>query len=253
MVPIYLCSIIALFVFTQRFFLFWSIRNKHGSWFGSFLNNIEEQNFEAALNTCQDSTHPVAKVLTVATQTAMQRPDRVKAEAERVGMAELQKYERFLPLLSFIAQVAPLLGLLGTVLGMVKMFYGLQGDGLANVNASALSGGIWQALLTTAAGLIVAAPTLGAHLYLTSKVDILRSQLRDAVERLLTALPTELSTPLQQQYALSTPSLSPKEGKLLPGQALQSQERSIEVLTPSQEMLQAVQTGPKRPLPGEGV
>ena len=73
------------------------------------------------------------------------------------GSLELQQYERGLSLISFIAQVAPLLGLLGTVFGMVEMFYGLQKAGLANVDAAALSSGIWKALLTTAAGLIVAA------------------------------------------------------------------------------------------------
>ncbi len=73
---------------------------------------------------------------------------------------EIQRLEKNLALLSFIAQVAPLLGLLGTVLGMVDLFIGLQGSGLSNVDVSALSSGIWKALLTTAAGLMVAVPTL---------------------------------------------------------------------------------------------
>jgi biopolymer transport protein ExbB len=65
------------------------------------------------------------------------------------------------------------------------MFYGLQQAGLSNVDASALSSGIWQALLTTAAGLIVAAPTLAAYMYLTSRVERLRQQMSDAVTQLL--------------------------------------------------------------------
>jgi len=91
-------------------------------------------------------------------------------------------------LLAFITQVAPLLGLLGTVLGMVKMFFSLQQAGMSNVDVSLLSSGIWQALLTTAAGLMVAAPSLAAHSYLSTRLEHFRFHLKDSVERLLTAL-----------------------------------------------------------------
>ncbi|MCB9645410.1 MAG: MotA/TolQ/ExbB proton channel family protein [Deltaproteobacteria bacterium] len=95
--------------------------------------------------------------------------------------------EAYLALLAFIAQAAPLLGLLGTVLGMVELFLGLEGAGLRDVDTSLLSAGIWKALLTTAAGLGVAVPTLAGHAYLASRVDLFRLALVDAVERLITA------------------------------------------------------------------
>lgn len=187
--PIYLCSLIALGVFVQRWLLYREIRALQLPWLPKVLLMIRNQQVDAAIAECENHRHPVAHVLSQASRVFHVRPDRVAAEAERVGHRELQKYENYLPLLSFIAQVAPLLGLLGTVLGMVEMFLGLQNSGIANVNASALASGIWQALLTTAAGLIVAAPTLAAHLYLTHRVDSFRGQLRDAVEQFLTALP----------------------------------------------------------------
>jgi biopolymer transport protein ExbB len=118
------------------------------------------------------------------------RPDRAEAEARRVGSLEIQKAESYLPLLSFIAQAAPLLGLLGTVLGMVDLFLGLQSSGLREVDVSLLSSGIWKALLTTAAGLTVAVPTLAAYSYLAHRADGLRLQVTDLVQQLLTEVAT---------------------------------------------------------------
>ncbi len=192
--PLYLCSFIALIVFFQRWLLFREIQTRELSWLKGVLALVKQHRFDAAIAECENHRHPIAHVLSQTGQVGIQRSDRLEAEAERVGNLEIQRYESFLPLLSFIAQVAPLLGLLGTVLGMVKMFLGLQNSGLANVNASALASGIWQALLTTAAGLIVAAPTLAAHLYLTSRVDRFRMQLSDAVQQFMTAWPMVSAT-----------------------------------------------------------
>lgn len=189
MYPIYLCSFVALLAFCERLFLYWKIRGHDLPWLSPVLDKVEQKDWDKALQYCKAVQHPIANVLDASIQMFLHRPDRVKAEAQRVGMNILSRFDRFLDLLSFIAQVAPLLGLLGTVIGMVKMFYGLQKAGLANVDASALSSGIWQALLTTAAGLVVAAPTLAAYMYLSARMERFRNQMRDATEQLLTALP----------------------------------------------------------------
>lgn len=204
--PIYICSLIASVVFFQQWLLFREIRTRSLPWLDDVLSLVRKKQYNAAIAECESQQHPVAHVLSRATHVLHERPDRVAAEAERVGMLEIERYERFLPLLSFIAQVAPLLGLLGTVIGMVKMFLGLQGAGIGNVNASQLASGIWQALLTTAAGLIVAAPTLAAHLFLATRVDRFRSQLRDAVQRFLTALPSSLA-----EVGASSQTVSPSD------------------------------------------
>lgn len=217
--PIYLCSILALVVFFQRWLLFREIRSRQLPWLKDVLSLVGQRRFDAAIAECENHQHPVAHVLSQAGQVGLRRPERLQAEALRVGNLEIQRYERFLPLLSFVAQVAPLLGLLGTVLGMVKMFLGLQNAGLANVNASALASGIWQALLTTAAGLIVAAPTLAAHLYLTLRVDRFRAQLSDAVEQFLTVWPANV-TPAERASVSgsaavgSASGLESRQGKL---------------------------------------
>ncbi len=187
--PIYLCSVLALTLFGQRLWLYRKIRANHLPWVEPILQHIGAMHYSEAAEAAEKIDHPVARILSASARLALMRPDRVAAEAERVGMLELSQYERNVPLLALISQIAPLLGLLGTVVGMVQLFFGLQSAGMANVNAAALSSGIWQALLTTAAGLVVAAPTLAAHHYLTSRIDNLRLQMRDSVERMLHVLP----------------------------------------------------------------
>ena len=81
------------------------------------------------------------------------------------------------------------LGLLGTVVGMVELFQGIQGQQTGSMAMEALSGGIWKALLTTAAGLTVAVPALAVHAYLTSRVARFRVQLTTIVQRLRYAYP----------------------------------------------------------------
>jgi biopolymer transport protein ExbB len=110
-------------------------------------------------------------------------PEQAEAEAKRVATLELTRLESGVNLLSFLAQVSPLLGLLGTVLGMVEMFMGLQEAGEGNVAISDLASGIWKALLTTAAGLTVAVPALAGYAYLVSRVDQVRLQIVDIVQR----------------------------------------------------------------------
>jgi biopolymer transport protein ExbB len=112
------------------------------------------------------------------------QPKRANEEISRVAAGELQQLEGYLGLIAFVAQVAPLFGLLGTVLGMVDLFSGLEAAG-QSVDASTLSAGIWKALLTTAAGLIVAIPMLGGHAWLVSQSERLRGNMKDAGVRIL--------------------------------------------------------------------
>jgi biopolymer transport protein ExbB len=187
--PIYLCSVVALVVFAQRLLLYRTIRPSRLLWLDQMLELLHQRDWRSAIKLCRTEDHPVARVFLGSLKMLNHRPDRVTSEAERLGNRELEYLERYLSLLGFIAQVAPLLGLLGTVLGMVKMFLELQSGGMSNLDASALASGIWQALLTTAAGLIVAAPTLAGYLYLSSRIDRFRHQLRDAVTQFLSAIP----------------------------------------------------------------
>ncbi|SEA47298.1 MotA/TolQ/ExbB proton channel family protein [Rubrimonas cliftonensis] len=113
-------------------------------------------------------------------------PGAARAAAAQSGAAEIARLGRFLPLLEVIAAISPLLGLLGTVLGMIQSFQELElAAGAAN--AAVLAGGIWQALLTTAAGLIVAIPAGVAASLMSARVDRVAHDVEDAVGRLLDA------------------------------------------------------------------
>jgi biopolymer transport protein ExbB len=188
MVPIYGCSILALSVFVQKLVQFRLARLEDMTWFAPVRELIAQDQRTQALERCARSNQPVARVVAATASTWWTRPERAEAEGRRVGSLELQNLESRFGLLSFIAQVAPLLGLLGTVLGMVDLFAGLGSAGIGNVDAAALSGGIWKALLTTAAGLIVAVPALAAHTWLTSKTDALRLRMSDAMQQVLTLI-----------------------------------------------------------------
>lgn len=189
MAPLVLCSVTALAVFLKKALDLKRARLRELAWLDGVLAAVQAGELGRAHAACGDAAHPAARVAEATLSTLQRRPDRAEAEARRVGGLELQRLETGLGLLAFIAQVAPLLGLLGTVLGMVDMFVGLEGAGLRNVNVSQLSSGIWKALLTTAAGLVVAVPTLAAHAYLASRSDRVRLVLTDTVQRILNSGP----------------------------------------------------------------
>ncbi|MFT5434016.1 MAG: biopolymer transport protein ExbB [Myxococcota bacterium] len=132
------------------------------------------------------SPSPVARVLeaTLEGLAADRSPSSLRAEIGRVGSAELRSLESWLRPLSAIAHLSPLLGLLGTVFGMISAFQKIQQAG-SQVDASLLSGGIWEALLTTAFGLAVAIPTMAAFYFLEGEVDFARAAMRDRSTRIL--------------------------------------------------------------------
>ncbi len=138
-----------------------------------------------------DDAHILAPVIKLAARIKATpgARERIEAEAE----LEFARLERGMRTLDIIAQLAPLLGLFGTVLGMIEAFQAMQGAG-ANVDPSQLAGGIWVALLTTAAGLAVAMPTSVALSWFEARIDHERMEAEKAFARILTP-DTEHSAP----------------------------------------------------------
>jgi biopolymer transport protein ExbB len=126
----------------------------------------------AALRTLQGGSAPADRVAAYAVEGLAAGVDRrtLDAEIERRGNEELERMNRHLRVLEVIAVVGPLLGLLGTVLGMIQSFQELE-LAQGSANAAVLAGGIWQALLTTAAGLIVAIPAAVAAQLIAARVE----------------------------------------------------------------------------------
>lgn len=189
MVPIYLCSAVALAIFCKKILEFRARRLADVAWLDQVLDALNSRDISQARTRADATAHPAGPVVVSMLDILRKRPDRVEAEARRVGSIKLQQLEKHVGGLSFVAQAAPLLGLLGTVIGMVELFMSLQGTGMATVDVALLATGIWTALLTTAAGLMVAVPALAGYAYLNSRTDRFRLTLRDSIERVLTALP----------------------------------------------------------------
>ena len=139
-----------------------------------FLNGVrtvlKRENIVEALSICDATPGPVARLVKTAILNRDQGRERVREALEEAGLAEVPRLEEKLNLLATIAQLAPLLGLLGTVLGFIQTFMGMQEAGL-QAHVTELSTGIWQALVCAAAGLAVAIPAHAGYNYLVSRVN----------------------------------------------------------------------------------
>ena len=142
---------------------------------------------QAALALLAKRRHPVARAMesaiTTSTDFGLTAEDR-DAEISRVGSAQIRDLESHLRGLEVIANLSPLLGLLGTVIGMIGAFAKLEDAG-SKVDPAMLAGGIWEALLTTAFGLVIAIPALAAFYVFEGRVESVRAVMKDAVTRIL--------------------------------------------------------------------
>jgi len=177
-----LMSILATAIILLKLYQFYRSGLRQTAFVEDTLSTLARGEHEQALHTLQQQTSPVARVLESAVSfganPTMSSSD-VEAEVSRVGSAQIRNLESWLRGLSSIAHLSPLLGLLGTVTGMIVAFMNLQAAG-SQVDPSILSGGIWEALLTTAFGLTVAIPSMAAFYYLEGEVDYVRANMKDA-------------------------------------------------------------------------
>lgn len=151
------------------------------------LGRLAAGDVTGAMSILANCSNPVAKTMTLAVDGVYVRPlDRqiLTEELDRDGTARVESLRNGLGVLELIATLAPLLGLLGTVLGMIDAFQALEDAG-SRVNPGILAGGIWAALLTTAAGLVVAIPVAAIHHLLDSVVRATTHRMEDAVTRIL--------------------------------------------------------------------
>lgn len=173
MYPIAGCSFALLVFVFERFIALRRGRVIPGPFVKRFLEQLREGQLdrEKALKLCQDNKSPIALVFAAAAKkwgrTSVEVEQAILDAGERVNN-HLRKHLR---LMNGISQVAPLLGLLGTVLGMIVSFNGISSASGAEGQREMLAGGIAQALITTASGMLVAIPALTAYLYFVGRVD----------------------------------------------------------------------------------
>ncbi|MEJ2066581.1 MAG: MotA/TolQ/ExbB proton channel family protein [Deltaproteobacteria bacterium] len=171
MYPIAFCSIIAVGIFLERI---WVLRRGHVLP-RDFLIEVEDlvmrRKRPEAISLCKRNNSSIAHVVRVGIENYGKKRDVIKEKIEEVGRREAASLERYINVIGTIAGVSPLLGLLGTVSGMIKSFNIISMQGVAD--PASLAGGISEALITTAAGLVVAIPTFVIYRYLSNKADSL--------------------------------------------------------------------------------
>ncbi|MFP6756325.1 MAG: MotA/TolQ/ExbB proton channel family protein [Alphaproteobacteria bacterium] len=180
-------SVVALTIILVKIYQFSRSRLLRTKFIDQAVLLLHNDGPDTTLLALAETPHPVARVmettLRTSTNTSLSIEDR-DTEISRVGSAEIRNLESYLRGLEVIANLSPLLGLLGTVLGMIKAFARLESAG-TKVDPAILAGGIWEALLTTAFGLSVAIPALAAFYILEGQVENVRAQMKDATIRVL--------------------------------------------------------------------
>jgi len=139
----------------------------------SILERMKRHETKEALQICDKTGSPISPILKAGILKYDRPRPQIKEAIEDASLYEIPKLEKNLTALATIAHVSPLLGLLGTVTGMVRCFQTIQAKSTSfhPVSPGDLAGGIWEALLTTVAGLVVAIPTFVAYNYLVSRIN----------------------------------------------------------------------------------
>jgi biopolymer transport protein ExbB len=170
MIPLLLLSILTIYIFGERW---WAIR-KASQIDENFMRNIHdyihEGKIKAAINLCQTQETPIARLIEKGIERIGRPLSDIQTAVENMGNVEVSRLEKGLPMLATIAGGAPMIGFLGTVIGMIQAFYNMSQAG-SNVDITLLSGGIYTAMVTTVAGLIVGITAYFGYNYLVARID----------------------------------------------------------------------------------
>lgn len=184
--PILFCSALAVAVIIERFYRFHKYKIDVDNFIGKIKSYLEKNKLKEAESFSKKFRGAIPKITCAAISICQlnidcgEKEKRVFAE----GSNALRKMEKHLRTLGIIAHITPLMGLLGTVTGMMKAFMKIQ-ELSGAVDASVLAGGIWEAMITTAAGLVVAIPTMVAYHYFEGRIDDISSQMKCAARMVL--------------------------------------------------------------------
>lgn len=169
MIPIILGSIIALAIILERAWTLWKIRLNIPQFAHEIFLYLERGQFQKALERCAKVRHPIADVFKLGILNRDLRKEEVESMMEREGDEQVQYLERYLGALIIIIGVEPMLGFLGTIIGLIRAFMAWEHLG-PNITVSALAAGIYEAMITTAAGLSVAIPSYIIYHLIVSKI-----------------------------------------------------------------------------------
>jgi biopolymer transport protein ExbB len=183
MVPIILCSVVAVAIIVERF---WALKQEKvvpGNLVAQIWQLHQKQELNNERLTLLRDSSPLGRILAAGLVNMQHEREVMKEAIEETGRQVVIELERFLNTLGTIASITPLLGLLGTVIGMIKVFAAITEQGVGN--PTVLAGGISEALITTAAGLSVAIPSLMFYRYFRGRVDMLVIKMEEEALKLV--------------------------------------------------------------------
>lgn len=176
MIPLLLLSILAIYVFVERLLVIRKAACEDHTFMDRIKDYIHDGEIDTALKLCKKTDTPAARLIAKGISRLGRPMNDVLVAIENVGNIEIARLEKGFPWLATTAAGAPMIGFLGTVTGMVRAFYNMASAG-NNADITTLSGGIYEALVTTVAGLVVGIIALFAYNYLVARVDGVMNQL----------------------------------------------------------------------------
>jgi biopolymer transport protein ExbB len=190
--PILLCSVIALAIIIDRLIVIRRAKLNAPAFMIRIRGYLKKKDVEGAISFCLEEKSPTANMIRKGLKKYKHGHERVKEAIENAGKQEIAKLEKGLSALATIAGIAPMLGFLGTVTGMVSAFMTIQ-DLQGAASPSDLAGGIWEALITTVFGLVVGIPALAFYNYLLSRIsrlvndmEVISTEIVDTIEEVNT-------------------------------------------------------------------
>ena len=168
MYPLYILFAATIYVFFERVIAIRKASNIETSFMNIIKDNIVSGNIGAARNLAKNTDNPVAKMIDKGIQRIGKPIDAIERSMENVGKLEMYKMEKNLSVLSLIAGIAPMFGFLGTIVGMIQLFYNINNSGF---ELNTIAGGIYVKMITSGTGLIVGLIAFIAHNYLSTQIE----------------------------------------------------------------------------------
>jgi biopolymer transport protein ExbB len=169
MIPIIFLSIVGFAIILERLWTLWRVRLNIPPFAQEIFRSLERGQFQRALDRCEKARHPIADVFKLGILNRTLKREELESIMEREGDEQVQYLERYLGGLIVIIGVEPMLGFLGTIVGLIRAFMAWEQLG-SNITVSALASGIYQAMITTAGGLIVAIPFYVVYHLIVNKI-----------------------------------------------------------------------------------
>jgi biopolymer transport protein ExbB len=169
MYPLYALLVVAIFVFIERLLAIKKASAVDPNFMAVVKDHLLSGNTSAAKSVAKSAENPVAKMIEKGLMRIGKPLDAIEKSMENVGRLEMYSMERNLNILSLVAGIAPMFGFLGTIIGMVQLFYGIASTGEYTLNT--IAGGIYTKMITSATGLIIGLIAYVGHNYLSTQID----------------------------------------------------------------------------------